>query len=119
MILFMIFFPITFLGSHVTSHEGMYILQWKYYDKLAHTHLSPLDSLTAAATTHVHKSKVNFKFSSWLNVLNSSLNTNSLHEMCQFYYFFPYHVQFKCEKMLKINEKLSNDSVRILLVFSI
>ena len=72
MILFMIFFPITFLGSHVTSHEGMYILQWKYYDKLAHTHLSPLDSLTAAATTHVHKSKVNIKFIFFLSSFKSS-----------------------------------------------
>lgn len=49
-------------GSHVTSHEGLYILQWKYYDKLAHTHLSPLDTLTAAATTHVHKAKVMYYY---------------------------------------------------------
>ena len=74
----MTFFLITFLGSHVTSHEGMYILQWKYYDKLAHTHLSPLDSLTAAATTHVHKSKVNIKFSHD-EIYNSFKNTNSFH----------------------------------------
>lgn len=45
-------------GSHVTSHVGTYVLQWKFFDKFAHTHLSPLDSLTAAATTHVHKAKV-------------------------------------------------------------
>ena len=49
-------------GTHVTSHEGIYILQWKYYDKLAHTHLSPLDTLTAAATTHVHKAKVMYYY---------------------------------------------------------
>ena len=49
-------------GSHVTSHEGIYILQWKFYDKLAHTHLSPLDTLTAAAATHVHKAKVMYYY---------------------------------------------------------
>jgi len=49
-------------GSHVTSHEGIYILQWKFYDKFAHTHLSPLDTLTAAATTHVHKAKVMYYY---------------------------------------------------------
>ena len=53
----------------MTSHEGMYILQWKYYDKLAHTHLSPLDTLTAAATTHVHKAKVKFLTSSFFFVV--------------------------------------------------
>ena len=50
-------------GSHVTSHEGIYILQWKFYDKLAHTHhLSPLDTLTAAAATHVQKAKVMYYY---------------------------------------------------------
>lgn len=49
-------------GSHVTSHEGIYILQWKFYDKLAHTHLSALDTLTAAAATHVHKAKVMYYY---------------------------------------------------------
>lgn len=68
-------------GSHVTSHEGMYILQWKYYDKLAHTHLSPLDSLTAAATTHVHKSKVMYYYET-LNSIDYKGSMTSL-QSCQ------------------------------------
>ncbi len=54
-------------GSHVTSHEGTYVLQWKFYDKLAHQHHSALDSLTAAASSHVHKAKVNKQGTSGLN----------------------------------------------------
>jgi len=68
-------------GSHVTSHEGMYILQWKYYDKLAHTRLSPLDSLTAAATTHVHKAKVMYYYET-LNSIDYKGSMTSL-QSCQ------------------------------------
>jgi len=68
-------------GSHVTSNEGMYILQWKYYDKLAHTHLSPLDTLTAAATTHVHKAKVMYYYET-LNSIDYKGSMTSL-QSCQ------------------------------------
>lgn len=68
-------------GSHVTSHEGLYILQWKYYDKLAHTHLSPLDTLTAAATTHVHKAKVMYYYET-LNSIDYKGSMTSL-QSCQ------------------------------------
>merc|ERR1719245_1559746 len=68
-------------GSHVTSHEGIYVLQWKFYDKLAHTHLSPLDTLTAAATTHVHKAKVMYYYET-LNSIDYKGSMTSL-QSCQ------------------------------------
>merc|ERR1711953_390209 len=68
-------------GSHVTSNEGIYVLQWKFYDKLAHTHLSPLDTLTAAATTHVHKAKVMYYYET-LNSIDYKGSMTSL-QSCQ------------------------------------
>jgi hypothetical protein len=68
-------------GSHVTSHEGAYVLQWKHFDKLAHTHLSALDTLTAAATTHVHKAKVMYYYET-LNSMDYKGSMTSL-QSCQ------------------------------------
>merc|ERR1739848_264945 len=68
-------------GSHVTSNEGIYVLQWKYYDKLAHTHLSPLDSLTNAAHTHTHKAKVMYYYET-LNSIDYKGSMTSL-QSCQ------------------------------------
>lgn len=68
-------------GSHVTSNEGIYVLQWKFYDKLAHTHLSPLDTFTAAATTHVHKAKVMYYYET-LNSIDYKGSMTSL-QSCQ------------------------------------
>ena len=65
----------------VTSNEGIYVLQWKFYDKLAHTHLSPLDTLTAAATTHVHKAKVMYYYET-LNSIDYKGSMTSL-QSCQ------------------------------------
>ena len=57
------------------------MLQWKFYDKLAHTHLSPLDTLTAAATTHVHKAKVMYYYET-LNSVDYKGSMTSL-QSCQ------------------------------------
>ena len=57
------------------------MLQWKFYDKLAHTHLSPLDTLTAAATTHVHKAKVMYYYET-LNSVDYRGSMTSL-QSCQ------------------------------------
>ena len=65
----------------VTSNEGIYVLQWKYYDKLAHTHLSPLDSLTNAAHTHTHKAKVMYYYET-LNSIDYKGSMTSL-QSCQ------------------------------------
>ena len=65
----------------MTSNEGIYVLQWKFYDKLAHTHLSPLDTLTAAATTHVHKAKVMYYYET-LNSIDYKGSMTSL-QSCQ------------------------------------
>ncbi|XP_071547892.1 SEC14-like protein 1 isoform X2 [Panulirus ornatus] len=44
-------------GSHVTSHMGTYILQWRYYESTQHT--SPLDIIDSITA---HKSKIMYYY---------------------------------------------------------
>lgn len=54
-------------GSHVTSHPGTYVLQWKFFDLARSTaHLSPLDDVIDSITAH--KAKVMYYY----ETLNSS-----------------------------------------------
>ena len=51
-------------GSHVTSHSGTYVLQWKFVDRptkpAQHTH-SPLDVIDSITTQH-HKAKIMYYY---------------------------------------------------------
>ena len=79
--LYVLVYLLKFKIFSVTSNEGIYVLQWKYYDKLAHTHLSPLDSLTNAAHTHTHKAKVMYYYET-LNSIDYKGSMTSL-QSCQ------------------------------------
>jgi len=54
-------------GSHVTSHSGTYVLQWKFMEKptkpTQHTH-SPLDVIDSITTQH-HKAKIMYYYEVW------------------------------------------------------
>ncbi len=49
-------------GSHVTSHTGTYVLQWKFFDRsaVAHHHSSPLEDVLDSITQH--KAKVMYYY---------------------------------------------------------
>ena len=57
-------------GSHVTSHVGTYVLQWRFYDKPPPTghHHSALDDVIDSITSTQHKAKVMYYY----EVLSSS-----------------------------------------------
>lgn len=70
-------------GSHVTSHSGTYVLQWKFMEKptkpTQHTH-SPLDVIDSITTQH-HKAKIMYYYET-LNSLDYRGSMTSL-QSCQ------------------------------------
>lgn len=63
-------------GSHVTSHVGTYILQWKFYDKSVQSHNVVIDSITPH-----HKAKVMYYYET-LNSIDYKGSMTSL-QSCQ------------------------------------
>ena len=50
-----------FQGSHVTSHSGTYVLQWRFIEKpMQHPH-SPMDVIDSIAAQH-HKAKIMYYY---------------------------------------------------------
>jgi len=68
-------------GSHVTSHSGTYVLQWKFYERPAamNSHHSPLDDVIDSITQH--KAKVMYYFET-LNSCDYKGSMSSL-QSCQ------------------------------------
>jgi hypothetical protein len=69
-------------GSHVTSHVGTYLLQWKFFDKPT-MHQSPLDDVIDSFTTmhSQHKAKVMYYYET-LNSVDYRGSMTSL-QSCQ------------------------------------
>ncbi|KAG1670153.1 SEC14-like protein 1 [Nymphon striatum] len=80
-------------GSHVTSHKGTYILQWKYLEPTHHSHHSFDFTLTS------HKAKVMFyyevlksrEFKNYIDMLSLSIVMVTMN--MRFYVFITSHVK--------------------------
>lgn len=70
-------------GSHVTSHPGTYVLQWKFFDKhhLGPSSVSPLDVIADSLSGTQHKAKIMYYYET-LNSVDYRGSMTSL-QSCQ------------------------------------